>query len=103
MSRNEIYLPAIYLLSCRTQTCNKSRGPLEHLRSLGTQNLMNPGLDSLGSVGGAIAAVGLLLLAAYGCGRLVWTQMTGRGSSRPFENEALRIAVGLNLVALIGI
>src|SRR5437868_3165765 len=63
---------------------------------------MNIGLDSLGSVGWAVAAAAMLLFAAYGCGRLV-VPARGRGFLWQVEREALRVAVGLNLLGFAGI
>src|SRR5436190_13183770 len=63
---------------------------------------MNPNFQSLGSFGWAFAAVALLLAAAHGCGRLL-VPATGQNASRLLELQALRVAVGLNLLGVVGI
>jgi hypothetical protein len=61
---------------------------------------MNQEIESLGSIGGALAAATFLFAAAYGVGGLlVWPATAARDT---IDRRLLRIAVGLSLVAGFG-
>lgn len=58
--------------------------------------------DTLGSIPRAIAAVWLLLTAAWGLG-VWWIDASRSTSSRRWETTLLRIAIGLNVLGVTGI
>src|SRR5436190_1338170 len=63
---------------------------------------MSPEFESLGSIAGAVAAVGLLLVGASGLGGLI-VPRHGRGRGPALDVFLLQIALGLNLLAAVGL
>src|SRR5436190_15882757 len=63
---------------------------------------MSPEFESLGSIAGAVAAVGLLLVGASGLGGLL-VPRHGRGRGPALDVFLLQIALGLNLLAAVGL
>jgi hypothetical protein len=63
---------------------------------------MTPEFESLGSISRAIAGVALLLAAAFALGSLL-IRVAAKGFRHSLEVQILRIAVGLNLIATVGV